>query len=226
MEPEGRPVRYPTPSVSANGVYRIGDPALSEIDPTSPRQPPAYGDERAPPQYQEEVASNAKTKAKARKTILIRLLTSIFVTVLVSLIVAAVVGRIHDSQSKGREDNNNSQQAETESLERFTMMLAETTALPDTVETSSTSDTYTMTTTYKSSQPQPTTQSFTPFACDSMAYLTGATPITTIQSVPITSSNGSPRLSVDTTDGSYMLGVVVYSFRGSWFVPKRNWLAT
>ena len=112
METEGRPVRYPTPSVSANGVCRTDDPALSESDPASPRQPPAYGDERAPPQYQEEVASDAKLKAKARKTIFVRLLTSIFVTVLVSLIVAAVVGRIHGSQSKD-EDKKKSQQAET-----------------------------------------------------------------------------------------------------------------
>lgn len=114
MEPEGRPVRYPTPSVSANGVCRTDDPALSESDPASPRQPPAYGDERAPPRYQEEVASDAKIKAKARRTIFVRLLASIFVAVLVSLIVAAVVGRIHDSQSKDRGDNSNkSQQAET-----------------------------------------------------------------------------------------------------------------
>ncbi|POR32813.1 Uncharacterized protein TPAR_06996 [Tolypocladium paradoxum] len=128
MEPQGRPVRYPTPSVSTNGVYRTGDPALSEGDPVSPRQPPAYGDERAPPQYQEDGASDAKTKAKARKTILVRLLTSIFITVLVSLIVAAVVGRIHDSQDKDREDNSNSQQAETASMERFTMMSTEAAA--------------------------------------------------------------------------------------------------
>ncbi|PNY29731.1 Uncharacterized protein TCAP_00358 [Tolypocladium capitatum] len=136
MEPEGHPVRRPTPSVSTNGVCRPGDPALSsESDPASPRQPPAYGDERAPPQYQEEAASGAKTMAKARKTILVRLLTSIFITVLVSLIVAAVVGRIHDSQSNGKGDNNSSQQAESESMELFTMMSAEATALPDPAET-------------------------------------------------------------------------------------------
>lgn len=41
------------------------------------------------------------SKAKRRKTLLVRLLTSIFITVLVSLIVAAVVGRIHDRQNSG-----------------------------------------------------------------------------------------------------------------------------
>lgn len=100
-------------------------------------------------------------------------------------------------------------------MERFTLMSTEATALPDTAETtSSATAAHTTTTTYKSSQPRPTTAPVTPFDCTSMAYLTGATPVTTTRSMPTTSSNGGRGPSADTTGGSPMLGVAVYSFNG------------
>lgn len=85
---------YTPPRLSTSNTYRTGDStSLTACSAVSPRQPPAYGDE--PPQYQEEVLYD--TKARERKTVFIRLLTSIFITVLVSLIVAAVVEKIHDN---------------------------------------------------------------------------------------------------------------------------------
>lgn len=85
---------YTPPRLSTSDSYRTGDSAsLTACSTASPRQPPAYGDE--PPQYQEEPEFDEK--ARERKTIFIRLLTSIFITVLVSLIVAAVVEKIHDN---------------------------------------------------------------------------------------------------------------------------------
>src|SRR5699024_5974980 len=87
----------PSPVSAGSDSTTLRNP--SDCDPPSPRQPPAYGAEGAPPQYQEELVSGSK--AKRRKTLLVRLLTSIFITVLVSLIVAAVVGRIHDRQNSG-----------------------------------------------------------------------------------------------------------------------------
>ncbi|KAK2598065.1 hypothetical protein QQS21_005776 [Conoideocrella luteorostrata] len=105
------PRRYANPHViiheldsdseSESSFRASDDSTLAESDsiPPSPRQPPAYADEGAPPQYQEEHnLDDVKARREAKKTLCIRLLTSVFITVLVSLIVAAVVARVHDSQ--------------------------------------------------------------------------------------------------------------------------------
>lgn len=89
---DSRPYSPPRPSTS--NTYRTGDSAsLTACSTASPQQPQAYGDE--PPQYEDELLYDAK--ARERKIIFIRLLTSIFITVLVSLIVAAVVEKIHNN---------------------------------------------------------------------------------------------------------------------------------
>lgn len=116
MDVQGPPISYPAPRLitpetrpvhdndsdrdnDTDSAFRASDDStLAESLPPSPRQPPAYGEERAPPQYQEdEDPDDIKARRKIRRTLCIRLLTSIFITVLVSLIVAAVVARIHDS---------------------------------------------------------------------------------------------------------------------------------
>lgn len=80
----------------------VEESSNAESLPLSPKtQLPAYGDERAPPKYQENGLTREEEearKAKTRKTLFIRLLSSIFVTVIVSLVVAAAFGRIHDRQ--------------------------------------------------------------------------------------------------------------------------------
>lgn len=116
MEITGPPVRYPTSRISATeDAYRTSnDTTLAESIPSSPRQPPAYGAERAPPGYEEEIdPSDIKARRKRRRTLCIRLMTSIFITVLVSLIVAAVVARIHDSQF-GRSSSNETSDKQTQ----------------------------------------------------------------------------------------------------------------
>lgn len=103
------PIRYPPRIIThdsdneTESSFRASDDttiAESEYISPSLRQPPAYGDEGAPPRYQEGFNNEEDVKArrKVKKTLCIRLMTSIFITVLVSLIVAAVVARIHDSQ--------------------------------------------------------------------------------------------------------------------------------
>ena len=88
----------------------------SESDPASPWQPPAYGSDGAPPQYGEDLATEGKRKAMVRRTLLVRLLTSIFITVLVALIVAAVMGRIHDRrESDDGHDSADGQESDTTS---------------------------------------------------------------------------------------------------------------
>ncbi|PHH66150.1 hypothetical protein CDD81_213 [Ophiocordyceps australis] len=102
MGPEGvmshLPPR-PRPSLATSD----GDVTLADSLPSSPRQPPAYGDERAPAPPYEEFESDAKARrrAKERQAVFVRLLTSVFITVLVALIVAAVVVRIHDNHGSG-----------------------------------------------------------------------------------------------------------------------------
>lgn len=103
------PIRYPpriiihdSDNETESSFRASDDTTIAESENISPsiRQPPAYGDEGAPPRYQEGFNSEEDVKArrKVKKTLCIRLMTSIFITVLVSLIVAAVVARIHDSQ--------------------------------------------------------------------------------------------------------------------------------
>ncbi|KJZ76361.1 hypothetical protein HIM_04090 [Hirsutella minnesotensis 3608] len=111
------------PSASSRDLFRanprdldaacLGPSALSECPPSALRQPPDYGDE--PPTYnKEELLYDAKSRE--RKTIFIRLLTSIFITVIVSLIVAAVVEKIHDHRGPG-----GAHEAPTRSVERITI---------------------------------------------------------------------------------------------------------
>jgi hypothetical protein len=99
METKGQPAHSPAPSTDASAV---SESTIAEGPPQSPEtQLPAYGDEREPPKYQENGLSKgmeAVEKAKMKRTLFIRLLTSIFITILVSLVVAAAVGRIHDWQ--------------------------------------------------------------------------------------------------------------------------------
>lgn len=113
MDIQAPPIRYPTPRISTSepdnndndndndSTFRASDDStLAGSIPPSPQQPPAYGAERAPPQYRdqgEDDPDDVKARRKVRRTLCIRLMTSIFITVLVSLIVAAVVARIHDS---------------------------------------------------------------------------------------------------------------------------------
>lgn len=96
------------PKVRSN--YASSDTTLAVSEPSSPaslrNNPPPYGDEAAlssPPQYanendDEESASREKRVVNQlpKKTLIIRLFTSIFIAFIVCLIVAAVVGRIHD----------------------------------------------------------------------------------------------------------------------------------
>jgi hypothetical protein len=106
----GPPIQCPEPQVrtgdasnsnnidSGSPFSASDDTTLAGSLPPSPRQPPAYGAEGAPPKYQEaDDPDGERARRKIRRTLCIRLLTSIFITVLVCLIIAAVVARIHDS---------------------------------------------------------------------------------------------------------------------------------
>ncbi|KAH6998932.1 hypothetical protein BKA56DRAFT_568817 [Ilyonectria sp. MPI-CAGE-AT-0026] len=74
----------------------------SEISPPlTPRtQPPDYSDEGVPSVYQ--AASYKTSKIKINKTVVVRILASLFITTIVAVIVAAVVGKIHARKSPGR----------------------------------------------------------------------------------------------------------------------------
>ncbi|KJZ70371.1 hypothetical protein HIM_10239 [Hirsutella minnesotensis 3608] len=84
--------------VDLAAAARLGPVALSECPPPVLRQHPDYSDD--PPTYnKEELLYDAKSRE--RKIIFIRLLTSIFITVIVSLTVAAVVEKIHNHRRPG-----------------------------------------------------------------------------------------------------------------------------
>ncbi|UNI13894.1 hypothetical protein JDV02_000590 [Purpureocillium takamizusanense] len=240
MDIRGPPVRYPSApsvSISTSDVVLLRSPPSpvsagsdsttlrnpSDCDPPSPRQPPAYGAEGAPPQYQEELVSGAKSKAKRRKTLLVRLLTSIFITVLVSLIVAAVVGRIHDRQNNNDDAAQNTSSTATQSVARFTMS-SDPTTLPESAMPLSTTAAATaapttfstVTTTRSVAAPNPTLPPLTTVDCASLARLSGATPVTSIQQTPTARDRKIQvtEAAQPSDDGSEMTGVSIYEYGG------------
>lgn len=96
MDAQGPPLHYPNSHESTDEIYRTRQSSRRSSPPVSPRhQPPAY-EEGAPPQYQEEEAGEIKDEANRKRTVCVRLLTSLFIVVIVALIVAAVFGRINE----------------------------------------------------------------------------------------------------------------------------------
>ena len=102
MDSQAPPSHYPNSHESTAVVYRTRDDRYSP--PVSPRyQLPAYGDEGAPPEYETE-EDLEKLKAHRKKTLIIRVMTSIFVATLVSLIVAAAIARIQQGKTVPQDD--------------------------------------------------------------------------------------------------------------------------
>lgn len=104
------PVHYPSARESTAAVYRTreaGDGDALERNKTngsggsgsSSYQLPAYGEESAPPDYQEDPEELAKKHAKERRTMAVRVISSVFVAMIVSLIVAAAVTKIQHARA-------------------------------------------------------------------------------------------------------------------------------
>ncbi|TWU73218.1 hypothetical protein ED733_004785 [Metarhizium rileyi] len=211
----------------------------------APRQPPAYGAEGAPPLYKEETdPDDAKAKRKIKRTLCIRLLTSIFITVLVALIVAAVVARIHDSKINFNRSSGETASNRTKEIS-FTMItsnepssaqVAVTTteaALEDVKTANVTRPAKTTSTASNSSAPATTTNAKVGqmVDCNSMGVFFNVTPVTHISPRPTKSVSTNRRrkvhLLVDDGDGDsdQMLSLSVYkhdrcllsqaSYRGS-----------
>lgn len=101
MDIQGPPLHYPNSHESTDEIYRTRRSSPHTSTSSSPRyQLPAYAEEGAPPQYQEEDTSEKNGKRDGKRTILIRLLTSLFIAIIVALIVAAVFGKINEVQGK------------------------------------------------------------------------------------------------------------------------------
>ena len=106
MDALGPPFRYPSISestrsettiVSSSSIISIQE--ISAPPSPGPRLPSYDHNGEELPQYQEDLEAEGGDKAKKRRMLLIRLMTSLFVTVLVALIVAAVVGKINEEKS-------------------------------------------------------------------------------------------------------------------------------
>ncbi|RDA82830.1 hypothetical protein CP532_6095, partial [Ophiocordyceps camponoti-leonardi (nom. inval.)] len=211
-------------SSPVSNPYASSESTASVCTSTTQRQPPAYGDE--PPNYQEELLS--QVKARERKTIFIRLLSSIFITVLVSLIVAAVVERIHDNRGDVHHE------VPTRSVEKITVISTQaSSASPDAAAAKSataTSDSSSLITSDSPSLPStPTagskaatdsasaaatsTQAVTStIDCSSMSLLSGASLVTTFRQQE--SKRNGPPVPMPTAGDTRMQDKVVYSFRG------------
>ncbi|RDA92064.1 hypothetical protein CP533_0981, partial [Ophiocordyceps camponoti-saundersi (nom. inval.)] len=215
-------------SSPVSNPYASSESTASVCTSTSQRQPPAYGDE--PPNYQEELLSQAK--ARERKTIFIRLLSSIFITVLVSLIVAAVVERIHDNRGDVHHE------VPTRSVEKITVISTQaSSASPDAAaakSASATSDSSSLMTSDSpplsstptagsktGSKTQTDSASATATAsqaitstidCSSMSLISGASLVTIFRQQK--SKRNGPPVPMPTAGESRMQEKAVYSFRG------------
>ncbi|KAI9166536.1 tRNA pseudouridine synthase 1 [Paramyrothecium foliicola] len=99
MDPQGPPLHYPRPNSSLETERTIAGSA-----PTSPREevsnhvfegePPLYGE------AQSTTAQDEKARKKERRTTCIKFATSIFIAVIVCLVAAAVIGKIHENQAR------------------------------------------------------------------------------------------------------------------------------
>ncbi|RCI15330.1 hypothetical protein L249_6521 [Ophiocordyceps polyrhachis-furcata BCC 54312] len=208
----------PFPDSSPVSNTYASSESTASVCSTTQRQPPAYGDE--PPNYQEELLSQAK--ARERKTIFIRLLSSIFITVLVSLIVAAVVERIHDNRGDVHHE------VPTRSVEKITVISTQaSSASPDAAAAKSataTSDSPPLSSAQTTGSKAPTdsasaaaaatsTQAVTStIDCSSMSLLSGASLVTTFRQQE--SKRNGPPVPMPTAGESRMQDKVVYSFRG------------
>lgn len=101
---QGPPLNYPSSPPPTFKPYRTPNFSRNE----SPRfRPPAYGAEGAPPLYQEAANIEEENGFKAKKIAVIRILSSIFIAVIIALIVAGVIGKIttmkkHEQDLKNR----------------------------------------------------------------------------------------------------------------------------
>ncbi|PHH70537.1 hypothetical protein CDD80_5942 [Ophiocordyceps camponoti-rufipedis] len=190
--------------------------SMSSVCSSTQRQPPAYGDE--PPNYQGQEELLSQVKARERKTIFIRLLSSIFITVLVSLIVAAVVERIHDNRGDVHHE------VPTRSVEKITVIstppsgsataesaaavtsesLSESPSDPPSEPPSSTLATV--------ARPSSDTPASTTIDCSSMSLLSSASLLTSFRQQP--TRRNAPPVPKPTAGEPQMRDMAVYSFKG------------
>ncbi|KHN99737.1 uncharacterized protein MAM_02590 [Metarhizium album ARSEF 1941] len=245
MDVLGPPIRYPTPRVSTSetdnndndSAFRASDDStLAGSVPSSPRQPPAYGAERAPPLYQEEDdPDDIKARRKIKRTLCIRLLTSIFITVLVALIVAAVVARIHDSNINPAWSSNETASNKTNGTS-FTVVSSNKPSSARLLVTATEAALQDASTTDASRQPATTTTTVGAFSaqaqtstagekagqtvdCASMGAFANATPVTDIAPLPtrMTPKNRRRKVHVvvdDAGTGDQVLNMAVYRLNG------------
>ncbi|PFH63214.1 hypothetical protein XA68_16653 [Ophiocordyceps unilateralis] len=214
MNSQGSLEPFPTSSPVSN-VYSSSE-STSSVCSSPQRQPPAYGDE--PANYGEELLS--QIKARERKTIFIRLLSSIFITVLVSLIVAAVVERIHDNRGDVHHE------VPTRSVEKITVSSTQASSaeaasatpesaavVTDTAVTSSSPSVTTHPTASRTGfESAASTQAVTTIDCASMSLLSGASLVTSFRQQP--SKRNAPPVPTPTAGDPRLQELAVYSFRG------------
>ncbi|CAH0052607.1 unnamed protein product [Clonostachys solani] len=111
--PQGPPQHYPNSHESTHEIYRTPNFSRNE----SPRyRPPAYGAGRPPPLYHEGTKDDETAKAKARKTAYLRLAGSFLIVVIISLIVAGVIGKIVITKRNDQESNDQNNTTPTETV--------------------------------------------------------------------------------------------------------------
>ncbi|KAK0389050.1 hypothetical protein NLU13_2626 [Sarocladium strictum] len=105
MDSQAPPLHYPNSHESTAEVYRTRQDDLYSPTLVNGGYPlPAYGEEPEPPQYQETPEELAKAKKRARNILVVRLLTSVFIALIVSLIVAGAVTKIQQGKTQDRSE--------------------------------------------------------------------------------------------------------------------------
>jgi hypothetical protein len=105
MDSQAPPLHYPNAHDSTVEVYRTRQDELYSPTLVNGGYPlPAYGEEQQPPEYQDTPEDIEKAKKRIRNILIVRVMTSVFIALIVSLIVAGAVTKIQQGKAKDRSE--------------------------------------------------------------------------------------------------------------------------
>lgn len=104
MDSQAPPLHYPNSSDSTAEIYRTRQNELYSPTLCNGYPLPAYAEEPEPPQYQDPPEDPDKARRRTKKILMIRVMTSIFIALIVSLIVAGAVTKVMQGKTKDRSE--------------------------------------------------------------------------------------------------------------------------
>jgi hypothetical protein len=106
MDSQAPPLHYPNSHDSTAEIYRPHrrDELYSPTLVNGGYPLPEYGEGSEPPQYDDSPEELEKAKKRVRNILIVRVMTSMFIALIVSLIVAGAVTKIQQGKSEDRSE--------------------------------------------------------------------------------------------------------------------------